>query len=260
MPKKTTPYTYKQEDNPIDLAKRFAIPPDALLSANPGGYPFDAGQVINIPQTSPYFQSEKAPTSPTWSGLIPNAFEPQYNQALNMAGVPVVGGVSGSTQVGTPISIYARNMAQQYGVSAPVGYGPYWQQKAQQRANAPSYFTTEKQGAPSIYGTDDSWYAPAAPVQTQTGIQPTPAGNTDFNMTQAAQYNARNNIPFLQQKRWDPQRRKYITVGEWLRRSQGQHRRDRRARNQANNAQAQEQQQVDYTLANSLVSFGVSAG
>lgn len=40
---------------------------------------------------------------------------------------------------------------------------------------------------------------------------------TDFQMTATNIYNTANDIPFLRQKRWDAQKRKFITVGEWMR-------------------------------------------
>lgn len=84
------------------------------------------------------------------------------------------------------------------------------------------------------------------------------AGNSDFMNTGFMQSNAANNVPFERQLRWDPKKKKYITVGQWLR--QG-----RKAKMDANRARAKKQeqkqeQQQDFTLANSLIDFSTSAG
>jgi hypothetical protein len=40
--------------------------------------------------------------------------------------------------------------------------------------------------------------------------------NTDFSQTQAAQYNEQHNIAFEDQTRWDPDRKKFVSVGKWM--------------------------------------------
>jgi hypothetical protein len=42
-------YQYQATDNPADLATKLGTSPQQLLNANPGGYPFDTGQTINVP-------------------------------------------------------------------------------------------------------------------------------------------------------------------------------------------------------------------
>src|SRR5690349_715713 len=96
-PKTTTPYTYQAGDDPVKLAQQYNTSPQAILSANPGGYPFTQGQTIHLPTT------------------------------------------------------------------------------------------------------DDSWATPMQAQQPTQSQQPTPAGNTDYSRTQAAQQYARNNTPFLDQ-------------------------------------------------------------
>jgi hypothetical protein len=41
--------------------------------------------------------------------------------------------------------------------------------------------------------------------------------NTDFQKTEAFKYNQANQIPLMAQKRWDEKKRKFISVGEWMR-------------------------------------------
>lgn len=42
-------YQYKTGDDPTRVAAQFGVAPRQLLDANPGGYPFSTGQIINIP-------------------------------------------------------------------------------------------------------------------------------------------------------------------------------------------------------------------
>jgi hypothetical protein len=163
----------------------------------------------------------------------------------------------------------------------PTGYGPgAFQQMAAPVVQTP-YLSSER-GAPgtlsSQYGTDDSWYRPAAPAgQVAAGIQPTPAGNTDYSQTQAAQNYAAAGTSFLNQMRWDPQAKKYVSIGRLLKQGKldlkgnwrKQSKRQKMAksierRNQPAPVQ-QVQQQVeekrrDYTLANSLITFNTASG
>jgi hypothetical protein len=128
----------------------------------------------------------------------------------------------------------------------------------------------------STYGTDDSWYAPTATAQlspaAQPGIQAPPVGNTDYANTRAAQQYAANNTPFLKQMRWDPQARKFVSLGRLIKQGKldlkgNWHKRSKRQKATAaanNRAQAVQQQAQeaaqDYTLSNSFISFNVSAG
>lgn len=53
-------------------------------------------------------------------------------------------------------------------------------------------------------------------IAATTGNGGTISEPTDFQQTKAYKFNQENNIPFLQQKRWDEQRKKYISVGQWM--------------------------------------------
>lgn len=83
--------------------------------------------------------------------------------------------------------------------------------------------------------------------------RPTPAGNTDYANTAAAQYYKEQGTPFLEQKRWDPQRKKYISVGKWLKQSR------RGGRRRGGDDRPQKRKQ-EYALANTIIDFGLSAG
>jgi hypothetical protein len=98
-------YQYQATDNPADLATKLGTSPQQLLNANPGGYPFDTGQTINVPYFDtgsrnqfPYvynatksdpFDDYKSPSlpfnrSPDLSGPIqgpPRVNQPSYGPA-----------------------------------------------------------------------------------------------------------------------------------------------------------------------------------
>jgi hypothetical protein len=237
-----TPYQYKPDDDPVTVAQQNGITPEQLIQANPGGYPFSAGQNINIPMLPPLVQNNINQRGRGYGGPY------QYAQAPAAA----------------PSLLQQRiDQGQQPQSRLGANYGPGYQM--QPSINPPPS---------SAYGTDDSWYRPAAPAAGVITTPPGPAGatgnpnngyggfepirggdNTDFANTAAARYNAANNIPFLQQSRWDPKRRKYISVGQWLR----QNRRGGRGRG-GGGKKPPEQKQQEFTLTNSFLDFNVSAG
>lgn len=241
MPKKTTPYIYGPQDDPLKVADQFGITPNALLAANPGGFPFQTGQNILIPTNYQY----SAPIGP----------QPMIGPA------PATGGGGrGSILPQNPIgTIQNPNLAMR-----GRGY------------QAPGTYAQSEQGAPflsSEYGTDDSWYRPdqGATTAAPAGIQPTPAGNTDYSQTQAAQRYAAAGTSFVNQMRWDPQAKKFVSIGRLLKQGKldlkGNWRKTTKRQRQAkrqeqvrNQQQAQVEQKQDYTLANSLISFSVSSG
>jgi hypothetical protein len=109
------------------------------------------------------------------------------------------------------------------------------------------------------------------PQQTQTpqpaqAAQPAPANNSDYANTRAAQEYAKNGTPFLDQMRWDPQRKKYVSLGRLIKQGKldirGNWRKstNRQRQGQGNRPQQQAEQKQDYTLANSFITFGVGSG
>jgi hypothetical protein len=108
---------------------------------------------------------------------------------------------------------------------------------------------------------------PQASNPTQSGFTPAGADNTDYSNTRAAQVYAAAGTPFLKQQRWDPQAKKYVSIGKLLKQGkldlQGNwNKRSKRQRVTAagNRQQAQQQQQQDHTLTNSMIKFGISSG
>jgi hypothetical protein len=70
-------YQYQATDNPADLATKLGTSPQQLLNANPGGYPFDTGQTINVP-----FNYDSAPVQgpakPITGPIQGPTYEPSY--------------------------------------------------------------------------------------------------------------------------------------------------------------------------------------
>jgi hypothetical protein len=245
MPKRTTPYTYRQDDDPITLAERFNLPPSALLAANPGGAPFSVGQTINIPQAYEYRAPATtgpnvltSPNSPTGSFLGGNP----YDRTVNT-------GYSAIAPAPLPAA------------QPPAGYGP----------NAAQTFTT-----PRVL-PNDSWYRTpqqaaseqAAMTNIQNGTIPTGSdpSNTDYANTRAAQQYAAAGTSFVNQMRWDPQAKKFVSIGRLLKQGKldlkGNWRKTSRRQRQGNRKPQQqlaEETKQDFTLANSFISFGVSSG
>lgn len=246
-----TPYQYKPDDDPVTVAQQNGITPEQLIQANPGGYPFSAGQNINIPMLPPLVQNNinqrgrgyggpytyATSTPAAQPSLLQQRMDQGYGYDLSQRG-------RGANANGSFYDMRDRS----YGQTPPVdqlnamrgkGYGQtttlppqtgYWQDPA---------------GAPT--GNPNNGYG---------GFEPIRGGdNTDFANTAAARYNAANNIPFLQQSRWDPRRRRYISVGQWLR----QNRRGGRGRG-GGGRKAPEQKQQEFTLTNSFIDFSASAG
>lgn len=248
---KTKTYQYKSGDDPVDLAKRFAISPQQLLDANPGGAPFATGQTLNIPYT---FNSPVT-TSPILSNSSMRGYESVQTGSF-LAGNDLNPIVNTGYRAHQPFEDYASDVAQNTGGAAPVGYGPYWQNKLL------------AQGTPtaSRYGTDDSWYRPAAPATPggSTTTTNAPLASGDFYGYERDPETGRSvrviknaaTSSFLNELRWDKQRRKYITVGKWLKQNQKKRKNSR----QSQRPKQQEQQQQDFTVANSFIDFSVSAG
>src|SRR5688572_12797605 len=111
MPTKR-PYQYQPGDSPLTVANQFNLQPQQIISANPGGYPFSAGQTINIPSAAvnPY-----APTLAAQGTSQPRPAQ----QATGIAGLAIRSRpVAPGTYNGTP------NMAQPLPVSG--ANQPYW--------------------------------------------------------------------------------------------------------------------------------------
>lgn len=242
MPKRNTSYQYGDGDDPIKVANQFGITPTQLLAANPGGSPFVTGQNINIP-----FQYSAPQTTIGPQPANPPAAVQQYN-------APIGPQPAMST------------------FQTPPGYGPNSQP------------TRPPQPFGSGYGTDDSWFrttaqntaANAANQRIQTGTMNPPAGASgDFygyerdpetgRSIRVVKNSATSN--FLKELRWDPQARRYVSIGKLLKQGKldlkgNWHTSSRRQKQQKNleRKKKQQTQKEDFTLSNSLISFSASSG
>lgn len=246
MPKRgNQPYTYKETDDPVTVANQFGITPTQLLAANPGGSPFVVGQNINIP-----FNYAPSPTL-------------QYSAPIGPQPLQGPQPFTGPQPAPTP----------------PVGYGP--------NASFPTPRIT-----PTGYGTDDSWYrtpqqtasANAAMTNIQNGTTAVPAGGISTPVPGSGDFYGYERDPetgrsvrvvknastsnFLSELRWDPQARKYVSIGRLLKQGKldlkgnwrKKSRRQRMTDNINRKKEQQQTQQQDFTLSNSLITFGASSG
>ena len=272
MPKRNTNYLYKENDDPITVANQFGITPTQLLGANPGGTPFSTGQTINIPF--------------------------QYNAPIGPQ--PMIGPQPPTMQQ------YGNAVASQFGGAAPVGYGPVWQNKLlAQGEPTPQEPFASRLGVPRghmqpnfLYGPQTGVGNPGTPYMMgrgggQTNVLPeglnyqrqvpgapvtAAAPNTaqgDFYGYERDSKTGRSvrviknagSANFLNELRWDPQARRYVSIGRLLKQGKldlkGNWRRTSRRQRQAqsqNRKQTPAQTQQDFTLSNSLITFGAGSG
>ena len=103
-------------------------------------------------------------------------------------------------------------------------------------------------------------------LATVTGTDP--AGEpTDFQKTETYKKNVENGIPLNRQLRWDEKKRKYITVGEWMRQERkkynkkGKYVGDRRSRSQEVQPEETKDEQYHGTIQQlGIVSFNTATG
>jgi hypothetical protein len=261
MPKKNTPYTYRPDDDPISLAERFNLPPNAIINANPGAWPASVGQTINIPQTFEYRPSATtgpsvlvSPNSPTGSFLGGNPYDRTVNTGYTASG--------GSTPP-SPLDPRSRSTNMNQSLMDMRGR-TYGQPDAIDQLNA-----LRSRGA----GVNNT-------LPTQAGVWQDPVSTTpdtaagefygyerDPETGRSVRVIKSGNDAFLKELRWDPQARKFVSIarllkqgkldlkGNWNKTSKRQRRGAAQARKQQQVEQAQ-----DYTLANSLITFSTSSG
>lgn len=239
-PKRLTSYRYGQGDNLSNLAQQYQTTPQEILAANPGGYPFSLGQTISIPQYNAFGGVGNTPYGPSRSNQYGGIGTTPYGPDRGVTGVP------------------------------PVGYGP-----AQQKAVQPltgSFLSGSGQNLGTYMNEN------IVPLNTAPTALPNSTGSTlpgtqnaftpeeqeqassDYMNTRAAQFYAANNVPFERQLRWDPKKKKYITVGQWMRQSQKKFNKKGKYVGDKKKKQQQEQKEQDFTLANSIINFSASAG
>ena len=270
MPKKKTPYIYQSGDDPLKVAERYGTTPQELLAANPGGFPFSTGQTINIPQAYEYRQPvTTTPAQNNVGNFIPSATgtflggnlsAPTVNTGYTaIAPAAGVGGGRGTILPSNPTgsitspNLDMRGRGYQAPAATPAGQtGSFLSGSGQ---NVASYYNQ------NIMALNTTTTAPVTPDFSNND-----PGNTDYSNTRAAREYAAAGTAFVNQMRWDPQRKKYVSIGRLLKQGKldlkGNWRKSTRRQRQGKRPQQKlaEEQKQDFTLANSFISFGVGSG
>jgi hypothetical protein len=260
-----TPYQYKPDDDPVTLAQQNGITPGQLLAANPGGYPFSPGQNINIPMLPPMVQQNFQQRGRGASAPY------QY--------APTSMGVSNTASLGDPSLLQQR---------MDIGYGYDPAQRGRGENVNQSLYDMRGRGYGQPTAVDNindmrgRGFGQTNTPTPQTGVWEDPAASTTPNTANGDFYgyerdpetgrsvrviknSASSN--FLSELRWDPQRRRYVSIGKLLQQGKldlkGNWRNSGRRQRQASAIQRKQQvqqQKDDFTLSNSLISFSASAG
>jgi hypothetical protein len=255
MPKRTQPYVYREGDDPVALASQYGVTPGELLRMNPGGTPFSVGQNINVPFAYDVNQQQTAvQQANTWK-------PPTVYGASNTVSNNFLGGLGNVPE----------NPLINAGVPPTVAAGRF-----EDGSLKPS----------SAYGTDDSWYRTTAQTQAarqaelriQNGTMNPPTAGTlaqgDFYGYERDPETGRSvrvvknaaTSSFLKELRWDPQRKKYVSIGTLLKQGKldlkGNWRKksNRQRQTDSHSNKPPQQTQQDFTLSNSLISFNASSG
>jgi hypothetical protein len=161
------------------------------------------------------------------------------------------------TDTDDPVTLAAQNgISPQQLLDANEGGYPF---SVGQTVNLPTWKELPASTAPAATTPQQPATPALAPGASVTAPGPR---NTDFSKTRAAQYYAAAGTPFLQQQRWDPQRKKYVSVGKLLKQGkldlQGNWHKRRKGGGGGQQQKAQAAQ--DNTLTNSLIKFSVGSG
>jgi hypothetical protein len=244
MPGPTNPYIYQPTDDPISLANQFGLTPQQLLAANPGGFPFSTGQRINLPfQPRAEMGYSPRPTPYTYSGPA-NAAPPGY--ASNYQAPQTPGPATAPNSLGG------------------VGNVPYGPQRPPGNTPAPgiNYMLGRGGGQTAVLpkGLNYQRWTPGLnggggvpdPTKPYGGFTNDDPTNTDYKNTKAAQYYEATGTPFLDQKRWDPGKKKYISIRQWMKGS--------RRGGGGGGGGGGKQKKQEFAIANSIIDFGLAAG
>jgi hypothetical protein len=254
-------YQYQPQDDPLKVAEQFNVTPQQLLAANPGGTPFSTGQTIKIPPAvQAAFQYNPAGNNQTLGGNTPSS--PTLN-LIQSLGTPQPS-LTPNWQDRAALGVENGYEPQSYlNIIKRLGRGEDVNMSPEQRQFIEGVFTTPAARAAQAQATGQppTAYDPTKPYGGFTNDDP---GNTDYANTKAAQYYAAAGTPFLQQQRWDPQAKRYVSLGKLLKQGkldlQGNWHRRRRGGGGGGRQQQQAQQAQDYSLANSLINFSASSG
>jgi hypothetical protein len=290
MPKKNNPYVYRQDDSPISLAERFNLPPNALLEANPGAFPASTGQVINIPQAYQYNAPATtgpnvltSPNSMTGSFLGGNP----YNRTVN-TGYSAIAPATGynidqrGRGYSQPTGAYNRSERGAPATPTNITPGSY----SQSEYGVPG--VTNPNILNSVIGritANPAEYDNLSPAQKDAvdklievrsgGAGGQTLGEGDFygyernpetGRDERVIKNAANGDNFLNELRYDPDRKKYVQIGKLMREGkldkQGRwHKKPRRVRRGGGNQPVAQGAETGPTFTGfGVVNFGASSG
>jgi hypothetical protein len=253
MPGPNKLYTYKQDDDPLTVASQFGISPNQLLSANPGGTPFSIGQSINIPfQYKAPIGPQPAPTGPRpvagpqapYGPRPPTIQPPPAGYGPNYAPTAI------TPNFGFSPTATTRNILYRTARGEKVPMSPERQAALENILGLPQ----TNQGAGT--GTGGT----PGPGQFYGYVENPETGRSERVIKNSSESS------FLNEKRWDPQAKKYVSIGKLLKQGKldlkgnWSNKSKRQKRNESNSRQQQAQKKIDFTLANSLISFGGGSG
>jgi hypothetical protein len=250
------PYQYQfgANDDPVSVASVYGVTPQQLLAANPGGAPFTTGQMINIPTPAANYQySTPGSPAPTSLGVSANA-RPWW-------------GLGAGRTTGTPapgISIDDMR-GRGYGQQSPTAANPapgtsyMWGQGGGQTSTLPAGLNYQR------FDPTTPAAAPGTTPNTSSGDFYGYERDPETGRSVRVVKNAATGGDFLKELRWDPQRRRYVSIGSLLRSGRLDIKGNWRGRRGGGGGgqarkQQQEQNKQDFSLSNSLISFGASSG
>jgi hypothetical protein len=271
MPGPNDPYKYDPSKNPLDPNHSFwQGVRDAAASPTASNIGAAIGTVL-LPGPTSFFRSGGFSNVPGLDFVLNPGKYPSSASLLNPTGWNTYASRTQKEQAGTwknepyryqagddPVQIAAQNniTPAQLLEANPGGY-PF---ATGQNINLPTWKEAPASTAPATVTPQQ-----INPAQPYGGFTPAKADNTDYANTAAARYYDAAGTPFLQQKRWDPQAKKYVSLGKLMKQGkldlQGNWNKQSRRQRQAANQQPQQQQAAqDNTLTNSLIKFSVSSG
>jgi hypothetical protein len=271
------PYQYKfgSQDNPLTVAEQFGTTPQALIQANPGGYPFSTGQLINVPNNAPIGPQPFTPTA-TFQYSAPIGPQPptllQQRMSANQTQNPL-GGVG--TQPYGPVVSPTPNWQDRAALGVDNGYAPASMLNIIRKLSRGEDVDLSAVDPTQRKTIENLMQSEAAKATAAAGGTPSTLAEGDFYGYTRDPETGRSvrviknssSASLLNEMRWDKQARKYVSVGRLMR--QGKLRLDGSWSNSSNRQrrsaaiqrkQQQQTQKEDYTLANSLISFSSSSG
>ncbi len=252
MPKKYDPYQVDGNETYLDIANKTGVPEEYLQYANGGAVvPPPSGSYINVPTSDP-----TATKNAGEKDYTPGKYDPyRANYAYNVtptAGVndgkkggrdtgntgdrnkddnyvpmanPVptggslAGDKNGADRGAATVEVQAQNVTDQIDAGiAPPSVTPEVAAKVINPVTGLPMTDADWQASGYTFNpATGQWErAGSGTAGSTTGTNGTNTANTAFANTASQQYYAANNIGFLDQKRWDPVRKKFVPIRQLI--------------------------------------------